>query len=52
MALGEARRVLRNLYAMALQPTSVFSLREFKRKGNVILVYVNDVHFEIPMIKI
>lgn len=36
---------------MALQPSYVTSIKEFKRKANFLLEYVNDVNFEITMIK-
>jgi hypothetical protein len=36
---------------VAVQPSFVFSIREFKRKENFFLEYVSDVHFKIPMME-
>jgi len=36
---------------MTVQPSYVISIKEFKRKANFILEYVNNVNFEITMIK-
>jgi hypothetical protein len=51
MALGGSRRVLRNSDPYGFLATYVISIKEFKRKANFLFEYVNNVNFEITMIK-